>query len=294
MMMLSAFPKLPSLEVKWMPIYWEPILGSGEMITALIVAVSGDGWKVVPTIQYGISSCLFGGDSARVLGPIELVSQSLTRHLKINRTLDAWLPPVSGFKLSHARTIRVPNFETAIELAMRESSLFSRLSESMVEMVDQDIAVTEFDRWSNLVEREVVKSYPALASNFRKKFRLRSGARETPLDYAGTRYVANFVRIIPNQTISAHINQAKVKLLNLEALRSHAGIDQLFEAELPKFELLVYRPRDDDPKYTNREIGRLKEAFLELEDFGDRHEMRVEPLHSADAAASRLIMQEAA
>jgi ribosomal protein S10 len=295
-MIARAFPKIPDFTAQWMVVYWEPIPYSGELLTVLIAAKAETEWNVVPTLDDSLAVKLVDAP-LKFLAPINLITESLRRHLANGQALESWKSPISGFRPSKVKNTRAENLSVAIRLAMRDTSVFSKLTDEIVQQSDRtDVIVDDDSKWPKQVEQAVVSTNPAYGKYFRRKLRLRSDARETPLDFWGTKYIANFARILPNTSISNYVNTAKVKLLNLEAIRSHASSESLFETELikPDFELLVYRPSEDDPGYSDGSIKKLKEALVELEDFADGHDMRIEQFQTAKAAAERLIRKEAA
>jgi hypothetical protein len=291
-----AFPSLPDFAARWVAVYWEPIPNSGESLTIAIAAESNAEWNVVPTIDSDLGGRLVTSP-LKLLAPIELVIDSIRIHLKSGKALESWQSPVSGFKTSKVKTTRAADLSTAIRLAMMDTAVFSKITEEIIQTSEQAESISDDDsKWPRLVEQAVVSIAPSYLRFFRKRLKLKEGARETPLDFVGNKYVANFARILPNTSISYHVNAAKVKLLNLESFRSYSARESLFSSAFnkPNFELLVYRPSDDDPGYSDNALKKLQEAFTELEDFADRHEMRIEAFQTPQNAAMRLIEKEAA
>lgn len=286
-----TFPPLPSYQADWCALYWEPIPTSGERITVAVAVQSAIDWHVRPVLDPAMVRCMTGMKD--LLAPVEMAISTLTKHLTNRQPLQAWSSPVSGLTLGSIETTHAENLTDAVRMAVQDCAFFGRLDDMAIE-ADQESS-EEDDRWSQQIEHGVLLQRPAWRHRFRRRLPVRAGARPTPLDYAGERYVANFSRIVPKKDLARFVNVAKTKLINLEIARSHAEQPELFGATTPQhFELLLLRPHDEDPNYSEKNIADLHEALLELEDFADTHSMRVEPLYAAPQAVDRLISKEAA
>lgn len=103
-----AFPPLPKYKGFWFPIYWTPIPGSGERLTAMIFARGEDGQVCMRrTIRDDVLDAAFGIEKARSL-------RQLFDY--VENTLPAWMgakernpamadsdTPATGFYLGPAR-----------------------------------------------------------------------------------------------------------------------------------------------------------------------------------------------
>jgi hypothetical protein len=95
---MIAFPALPTFAAHASQIYWEPISGSGERITAAVALRDTAGEpRVISLLSPEILSILYraqGGNAASLLG---MVTDSLKSHLRRSENLSDWVAPVSGF-----------------------------------------------------------------------------------------------------------------------------------------------------------------------------------------------------
>lgn len=123
--------------------------------------------------------------------------------------------------------------------------------------------------------------------NLIKRFRVIADGRENTIDYLGGALAANFARMLPMR-LSYAMTAAKAKLWNLHALKS---MRDLFPA--CHFELIVFRPTENDPSYSDRQMEELHGAMRSLTAEGDRYELLVHPVCNADEAATRIIQQSA-
>lgn len=287
-----TFPPLPEYKADWSALFWEPISTSGERITVAVAVQSDSDWHVRQILEPAMVRCMTGMKD--LLAPVEFAIANLTKHLDEHRSLQAWNSPVSGLMLGPVESTHAQNLTDAVRMAVQDSAFFGRLDDLAVG-TDDNAATDDDDRWNQQIEHGVLQQRPSWRQRFRRKLPVRAGARPTPLDYAGERYVANFSRIVPKKDLGKFVNIAKTKLTNLEIARSHAQQPDLFGAMAPlHFELLLLRPHDEDANYSDKNIIDLHEALLELEDFADTHSMRVEPLYAAPQAVDRLISKEAA
>lgn len=92
------FPDEPSYGGIATPIYWEPIMGSGEKISAIVAVQGVDGQiEVVPAIKPSVLAIMFPGQKRNALNMLSWVSSSLKRHLLSGLSLENWKCPVTGF-----------------------------------------------------------------------------------------------------------------------------------------------------------------------------------------------------
>lgn len=92
------FPDWPTYRARYARVVWEPVLGSGERLTALIGARGADGRiKVIQAIRPAVLEAAFGARSANACGLLRLVGESLGDHLKRCGEFTGWTPPLDGF-----------------------------------------------------------------------------------------------------------------------------------------------------------------------------------------------------
>jgi hypothetical protein len=258
-----------------------------------VAASSDDGAsQVVQVLLPDIASCLAGEQAPALLGLIDVGIRSLERHIRDAGAWNDWTPPLHGLSLSPVAEGRVDGLPMMLRTLARNHSLLAGLVDySASEVQLEDLSDDAEADWLTRVRRAVGRRDPRLDGYFRRKLRLYQGGAETRFDYVGPQLVAQMGRLIPGPAISRHVSAAKVKLWDLAALRD-AGSDQLVTANT--FELLLYRPRDDDPSYSEGQIRRMHENLETLEEAGDKQSLRVRPVSGVDEAAERIIQAEAA
>lgn len=95
---MLQFPETPKYRAQATHILWEPMIGSGERISAAVALVDGvNDVRVISLLSQDILSLLYGGQGSNAAGLIGLMTDSLKSFLKSGRDVSEWHPPVSGF-----------------------------------------------------------------------------------------------------------------------------------------------------------------------------------------------------
>lgn len=125
-----TFPELPKYKAKIVPIYWEPMMGSGERITAMIGAVGGDGEvEVIPVIKPAVLGIMFPGQKRNARNMLTWVASSLKRHLMSRKGFRSWECPITGFSVGKSLSSVGDNLADTISQArMMHCSLGSAAS----------------------------------------------------------------------------------------------------------------------------------------------------------------------
>lgn len=286
------FPERPAYQAFGAPILVEPVLGSGELICVAVVALGMNGEsQVVQTIRDNVAKCMLGEAADRFLGLVGRTIASMKNHLAETKNLQSWIPPFGGVQLGEIQKGHVTDLSMMLRTTARNHSFLLNLGDFLAAEESTADESPLSDRWFTMVRDATLALRPQFEPRFNRQFKLTRGS-QTRFDYAGHELAANFGRIIPGHGISALVKTAKSKLWDLEALRESTA-NNLFPS-LKRFELVLFRPVSTDPTYSVREIERLEEAMLELEDTGDRQELRVVGVTTAELAAQRIIQMEAA
>lgn len=95
---MITFPALPAFTAQASQIYWEPISGSGERITAVVALRDASGEpRVISLLSPEVLSLLYRGQGINAASLLGMVTDSLKNHLRRASNLSDWIPPVSGF-----------------------------------------------------------------------------------------------------------------------------------------------------------------------------------------------------
>lgn len=290
----ELFPPLPAMSAQGVAVFLEPVFGSGER---LCVGVAARGQqqpcRVVPLLRAETAKCLVGVQADALLGLAQTGLDSLEHHLNSGAHWDSWRPPFHGLTLSQQAEGSVDSLEMMLRTLARNHSFLS----AMADFSDFDapsetlIEGNAEEDWVKRVRRIVEQRTPHLNGHFGRRVTLFSDAAPARFDYLGPRLVAQLGRLIPGSRLAQHLSLAKAKLWDLESLRD-AGCDELMSAD--RFELLLYRPSDNDPSYSDQQLANMHRALKNLEEAGDKQRLRVRPVETAEQAASVIIEAEAA
>lgn len=123
---LGGFPKLPEYQGTWWPVYWTPIAGSGERITAFVVAVGGDGqWCVREAIREAALAGMLGDQAPGVRRMHKLVLASIEAHLTSGGDFIQWKSPLTGFSRGSTRPTLADNIRQIAAQGIRYEAPFA-------------------------------------------------------------------------------------------------------------------------------------------------------------------------
>lgn len=285
----SSFGKQPSVAApcRWLPVYLEPLSGSGERITVAVAARAADGtYHVRQTFDARAVRCLYGPRADNVAGTIGLIVDSLNAHLAAGAELSNWKPPLGdGVYLGtvadayddNARVVADVGTALTSSVAAQQATLASTLAARHPERGDE---------WTQLIRAAIAQRHEGWATRFEQSIRLRDGAPPTRFGYIGTRLAAQFGRLVPGRGLVQSRRAAKAYVTDLQILREHEKLESLIPRQ--NYELMLWLPDADNVAFSAAERDEAQGAFAELEAFGDRNALRVVDLHTSDAAATRI------
>lgn len=283
------FPPAQSKHAEWAPVYLEPMHGSGERFVALVVASDADGaFHVETTLRPKVLQCMYGDRAEVIASLVELVEEALQDHFAFGGSLQNWSSPLSSFVLGPVRNAIGPDL---MGVALRGASLTASLAAVLAEepQATEVVAVApDVDRWLQQIRASLKMRTDSLDARFNGEVRVRDGASPTRIGYLGDRIAANFDALVPGPALSTRRVRSKARLVDLQILRDQ--VDQVFKRS--SYELMLWMPEANSPAFSQRYLDGAKAALAELEEFGDKHDLRVRPLHSADAAAAHILSYE--
>ena len=288
MTLISQFPEVPQSRAEWAPVYIEPMLGSGERITALIVARMDNGSSLVElSLRAKVLTCMYGDQGAKILGVAKFLKDSLDEHLAIGRQLSEWIPPAANCYVGVIRIALGGQLEDVVRRAARLTA--STSGADLIEVEGDEIvaAAPEVDQWMQTIRGIVTDKSRHLGEYFNQEVSIRPGAMPTRIGYLGERIAANFDALVPGNNLSNKRNRSKARLVDLQILQ-----DQVDLIKRSSYELMLWVPARSAPNYSEKAIASAYAALLELEEFGDKHHLRVVGLTDPQAAADRILTME--
>ena len=125
-----GFPALPPYSGCWCPVYWTPVMGSGERLAAWIVARGDDGQTCLRrTIKDEMLSTAFGQKKTEgLLNIFAMVEENLSQWLVDANPYTAqcgWKSPLSGFRLGPWRASQANNIRQLAAQGVRLEAAFA-------------------------------------------------------------------------------------------------------------------------------------------------------------------------
>ncbi|WP_332852673.1 hypothetical protein [Duganella sp. S19_KUP01_CR8] len=293
---LQFAPRRSNHYARWAPIYLEPLVGSGERLCIAVAVVDSQRSIVYPVPSIERLTCVYGQHAAALVNASNLALGSIQRHLSKNgiNFLSDWSRPMEGVEVGAIREGAGENLEDVARTALMQcASLAIHLSEESESQDPEAKAAESSGRLESMVKDIVIAARPELARFFGVSFKVSEKARPAYIGFAGHQLVANFGILVPGK-LSPLVNNAKAKLWDLKQLKSGA-MDGFFTTDsIMDFELLLHRPYNNDPSYSERQINALNAAALELEEEADKVDVRCRPMHSTSEIAKFVLSKEAA
>lgn len=122
---MISFPALPEYSAVAAHIMWEPVMGSGERITAAVALQNAKDVRVVSLLSPEILAVLYRDKGANASSLIGMITDSIKSHLKRGGTISDWVSPLSGFFAVNVREYLGQSPEDVIDqVAGLHSSLY--------------------------------------------------------------------------------------------------------------------------------------------------------------------------
>ena len=285
------FPPSPPVSAEWAPVYIEPLHGSGERFVVAVVCRDSEGQGAAKlAVRLQVLSCMYGDQADQVMGLCELIVESFDDHLMTRGEMNSWIAPALNCYVGPIRLAYGDSLDSILNQGIR---LTASLGESVViDLPTQDIATDnsalQVDRFIQQIKATVRQRVSDFESRFNRTVSVRPGAEPTAIGYLGNKLAANFDVLVPGSTLSRKRHRAKAKLLDLQALKDQVDLAGRRET----YELMLWVPQESTPLYSEADMKRSQSVFLELEEIGDKHQLRVEKMVSPEAAAARIFVAE--
>lgn len=285
----------------WQPLYFEPMVGSGERICVGMIAASADEFCVVPVEGIERLSCLYGKEGAEFIEMlVNNTVESLQSFLATEKERTDFLRDESG--TSHWKAIvegitagpkRYSAANSIDEIARTGLMMCASLTEKAVDNSDQSSDSMTRTRVEDGVQNLVTARKPNLKSYFRITRSLSPAARPVRFGFVGQNLAANFSYLSPHY-LQSNVEHAKSKLWDLDMLREKFGSDSVYSEKRENYEVFLYTPDTNDVSYTDRQHNEIALAVNLLKIESQKREVEIFAHHSINAMAERLIEKEAA
>lgn len=286
---------------EWIPVYLDPLPGSGERICIGVVAGDGTMVRTLPVVHLERLECAYGASARSIAWSARLVMLELKSAAERNG-IDGLVDSLAGIEGAYLGDRRVGagrDLDDLALLALRQASTLVATESEDVAHVFEGVA-ERASPITRAVQRIVVGIRPELRGGFGRHFSLSDSARPTVYGFVGQKIVANFASLggVSADTLGGQVDRAKARLWDLEQLQKGVLRD-VFGTPMRRcdFELLAcppqYNARTPAPRHP-MSPSLLREAVDTLEREADKFDIRWRYLRTPSEIASVLLEREAA
>ncbi len=279
------FPSLPGYDGEWAPIFFEPILASGERIT-IAIAVLGEGreFKVFDTLSNEVIDALYGSKSEQVINIVRWCRSSLEQHISVNRSLLGWKSPINGVFMGRVTQACDSDIYKIARQAIQFSSSLSSLSMAAErDYEDFKESNKQSERWQESIIREVLTINPNYKKCFKVKVELGNSNVKTQFGFLTASTAINFAIVSPVRS-AASLNNIKARILDLDYLKNS---DLLFSPD--NFALIIGVPKKDDVTIEKKTKIKISDILDSIYEIGDKENIIVHTAEDSYSAAVKLI-----
>lgn len=283
---LDIFPDFPSYEANWIPIYFEPILLSGERITIAIVVIDiNGGFKIFPTLREDVLDSLYGIKSKNLSNIINQCEVSIREHLEKNKPLALWCPPFKGiFQGKNTPAADDSIFKIAQQAIQRCSSL-SCLSMAAERDYEEETKHSQkiIQRWQESVIKSVLNKQPNFNKYFKVKIEIDHSKTKTQFGFLSDKSAINF-GVLSGFGHSSSLNTIKARILDLEHLMNSNSLI------LPdNYSIIIKTPKKDDVSITENIREKLSDTIYTIKDIGKKSNISIYTAENSEIAANQII-----
>lgn len=282
MLNILHIPSTPSHIATILPVYFEPMLGSGERLTIAIGAISEDGKinDVQQVIRQDVLECMYGKQAKGIQNFIEIVVEDLRESIREGKSFSDWTPPLNGIFKGPERKEAADRWEDIFKHA---SLLHSSLSEYIQKTVDERI-----EKWPLRIKRILEKEKPDLAKYINTKVQITQNGLPLQIGFIYNKYAANFGFLggLPSQ-VSGSMSFIRSKLWELSQIKQGTLLFAPDEIEL------ILGESHSQQDLTSRQSKRIKDAVEEIEFEAKRVEIKITKVKDENEAVSRILTKVA-
>jgi len=267
---------------QWLPVFLEPIVGSGERITFAIAARGDDGETLVKRmVSLHLLRSFFGKKAKYLAEMLDVIELSIAELLQQGVPSAQPQLPLPGFIIGPARRARGRNLEDLVTYGRMSCVSLSAASAELQVGIDVDDDERQTSRWAEKIKAMVIITAQDLAPNFQRSH-LTDGAKiPVKYGYYDGRYMAHFgvIRKYSPSTSLYHLNARLWQLASAS--------QDLFGGPESR-DLLLARPNlsaDTVPLATRNQV---RDVIDQLTTEADRHRISVLHTDRVEEASRRL------
>jgi hypothetical protein len=279
--------QVPPLSGHWIPLYIEPIVGSGERLTiAIAFQVNNQKFEIKQVIRQEVIDGIFGSSASGFTGIVDAIVEYYKSKCESIQNISSVKPPFVGIIIGsltpfYAADMNGIMFQAVTASASLGSITFDLETESAIDDGKSS------DRFASSIQLETVKASPILSPYFGRRLSVGNRGIQTKYGFVNGRYGANFGTISPAY-VPQYANIIKARVLDLEALKLNCT-----EEQPTNFGMIVLRPEKNDLLISGKVHGKIDDTVHHLEDLSMSIGIELIEVFSPVQAANHLIKRAA-
>jgi hypothetical protein len=289
-------------EGHWLPVYLEPLPGSGERICIGVIATDGDSVEVAEVPELHRLQAIYGTATASLLWAARLAMLEASALAKSEglgglRQLQSRMEGL--YVGDEIRRGAGRNLTNLAAIALQQASPFASLKATGMNVPEMESQSTRPSPLVAAIKNSVTSVRHDLRGAFQRSYKFAEHTRPTVYGFVGRRLIANFASLGGTRAVVTNqVDTAKARLWDLKHLRDGVLREVLAQPMADRaFELLVCPPVRKGFVQKLRDeanISDIAEAAELLEREADRFDLRCRRLASANDAAHEIVSREAA
>ncbi|MDC7714414.1 hypothetical protein PQU96_09770 [Vogesella sp. LYT5W] len=259
------------------PLFWEPVAGTGERLTAAaIISMNGESTGHI-LIRDDVLNAMYGEAAGKLK---TLFSAAIETYLQLIPLAAVELPPLMG--LAPGRTIETDVMDRNEALRISALMYSSLANLDALDSDSEDLSSNQAEgnkRFATQVREQVVARYPELDTYFNRTAILLNGGEPVRFGFSSPKAILHFGMLHPVRQPSS-VRDARAKLWELARAKDISGVTLAG--------LIMAVPPDTDPTLGDKQRTALKRNLDEIEREADSVSMRLWPASSTATAADKL------
>ncbi|NHQ93345.1 hypothetical protein [Janthinobacterium lividum] len=216
---------LPQISARFAPVYWEPMVGSAERITALVAIepelgssdLTPTAHLILPLKRLKAMLGIARGSSAH--GILGHVADFMTSRLNAGLTLEELDAPFGGFTIGNPRSIKAFSEEQVISGAVQMVSALGDVEDILEADINQRRSSATTLAFLRSVQADFSVDHKERRKRFFKRFSP-DGTRQVTLDYAYEKWLVQFASLPSTLGQAPYLaKEAESKILELITAR---------------------------------------------------------------------------
>ena len=262
----------------WTPLYWQPVIGSGERIMAGAIVDYQDEVTWHRLIRDDVLKALYGSSFKETQSLLDTALELQCDIAKIAGLKE--LPDLMGLQ---SGTTHTTNARSRLEALRHAVLLYSSLCNLDVlddsEDDEKPVVSDANKRFLTEVRESTAIMRPDFLNYFNKLSPIINGGEPVKFGFISEQIIVHFTVLHPTKP-SQSVREARAKLWELSGARDYIGTESA---------MIMAVPRDDDATLGTQQMATAQKNREEIEREADERKMRLYHVYNAHDGASKLV-----